>query len=56
VRKKLFDAIIGDLLSGVDFEQEFFSGLTSAINESLRKKTFQESDFPLHNPVVARTK
>ena len=43
--RKLFDAIIGDLFPGVEFEEETFKELTAAIAQSVDKKRLQHSDF-----------
>ncbi|OHT12593.1 Dynein heavy chain family protein [Tritrichomonas foetus] len=42
---KLFDAIIGDLFPGVEFEKETFEELSAAIDEALLAKHLQKSDF-----------
>jgi dynein heavy chain len=42
---KLFDAIIGDLFPGVEFENETFEQLSAAIDESIDKRGLQRSEF-----------
>ena len=42
---KLFDAIIGDLFPGVEFEEETFEELSGAIDKALIAKGLQKSDF-----------
>ena len=42
---KLFDAIIGDLFPGVEFEKETFEELSAAIDKALLEKSLQKSDF-----------
>ncbi|OHT01787.1 Dynein heavy chain family protein [Tritrichomonas foetus] len=42
---KLFDAIIGDLFPGVEFENESFDELTKAITKAIENRNLQLSDF-----------